>query len=406
MQRVVRDAKARIRSFVENLEDIRYENQRKVLRAFQEARVGSHCFFDSTGYGYHDGGRDALEAIFATVFCTDSALVRPMIVSGTHAITLCLSLVQPGEELVSLSGAPYDTLQTVIGTRGSSANSLIQRGVLYKEVPLHPEGSLDFEAIERTVSCKTKMVLLQRSRGYSARPSILVEQISKVCALVKRINPQCIFFVDNCYGEFVELREPTEVGADLMAGSLIKNPGGTLAPSGGYIVGKRELVFHCGERLTAPGLGAALGPTFGLMRPLMQGFFVAPHMVGEALYGAILASAVFTALGYATSPKVGEERTDIIQMIEFGSKEKLLAFCHEIQRCSPVDSHCTPIPSEMPGYEDPVVMAGGTFIQGSSLELSADAPLRPPYRGFLQGGMGREHIEIALSEVVATFKDL
>lgn len=375
-------------------------NQKKVLEAFHTAKISSDCFSDSTGYGYHDLGRDALENVFRLVFKAEAALVRPQIVSGTHAINLCLSLLQPGDELISLSGTPYDTLLQVIGVKGAAKTSLIKRGIRYREVALDAQGHLDWEGIAAAVTKNTRMVMLQRSRGYSWRPSIAIDDIAQAFKIVKDINPDCICFVDNCYGEFVELVEPVEVGADIMAGSLIKNPGGGLAPSGGYIVGRKELVEQCGECLTAPGIGAKLGPTFNLTRPLLQGFFLAPHVVGQALRGAVLAAQVFHDLGYRVSPLPEEPRTDVIQAIELQSREKLLAFCKAVQQAAPVDAHFTPIPELMPGYDDEVVMAAGTFIQGASIELSADAPLRPPYIAYFQGGLTIEHIELALESIV------
>ncbi len=397
---VVADAKRKIIPYCEKLESVRLLNQKKVLDAFHQARVGTHCFTDSTGYGYHDEGRECLERVFATVFKTPAALVRPQIVSGTHAITLCLSLLGVGEELVSISGAPYDTLQQVIGSKGASKRSLINRGIHYQEVALKEDGHLDMVEIANTVTTKTRMVLLQRSRGYSWRPAISIADIKTAFAVVHEKNPNCICFVDNCYGEFVELLEPTEVGAQLVAGSLIKNPGGTLAPSGGYIVGQMDLVHECAEALTAPGIGAKVGPTFGLIRPLLQGFFMAPHIVGQAIMGAILVSQVFSDLGYQVSPLPHELRTDIIQAIRLEQEQKLLAFCRGIQKASPIDAQFMPVPDSMPGYEDPIVMAGGTFIQGSSLELSADAPVREPYIVYMQGGSSLEQVEIAMESVI------
>ncbi|NLM69660.1 MAG: hypothetical protein GX177_06620 [Firmicutes bacterium] len=399
---IIEAAKAKVQDQWSALAEVSKLNQAKVLTAFQECRVGAHCFTDSTGYGYHDLGRDALENVYKTVFKTEAALVRPQIVSGTHAINLCLSILNAGDQLISISGTPYDTLQQVIGTKGSTRTSLIKRGVEYQEVPLTAEGKLDYDLIAKTVTKDTRMVMLQRSRGYSWRPSITIEEIKKAFAIVKSINPDCICFVDNCYGEFAELQEPTEVGANLIAGSLIKNPGGGLAPSGGYIVGDADLVELCSEYLTAPGIGAEVGPTFNMIRELMQGFFIAPHVVGQALRGAILASQVFQDLGYEVSPLPTEKRTDIIQAIKLNSRDKLLAFCRAIQFAAPIDSQFAPIPEDMPGYDDQIVMAGGTFIQGSSIELSADAPVKEPYIVYLQGGLCLEHVELALEAVIKT----
>ncbi len=396
MKTMIKQAKQVIEEYFEPIEQIVLANQEKVLKAFHQARVGSHCFGDSTGYAYSDPGRESLEEIYAAIFRGESALVRPQIASGTHAISLCLSILEPGDELVSISGAPYDTLQVVIGVKGDSKRSLIHRGIQYREVPLLPDGSLDYEGIKESITSSTRMAILQRSRGYSWRPSISIAQIAEAARIVKRKNPDCILFVDNCYGEFVEQYEPLEAGVDLIAGSLIKNPGGTLAVSGGYIAGRADLVELCSEILTAPSLGSKIGPTFGLTRQLMHGLFLAPHVVGEALYGAILAAQVFSSLGFPVSPLPNERRTDIVQAIRFKSKEQLLAFCHGIQKAGPVDAHYMPIPSDMPGYTDQVVMAGGTFIQGSSIELSADGPLREPYTGYLQGAISRQHAEIGI----------
>ena len=394
---MIKQAKEQIREYVLPLEEVVLANQEKVLKAFHAARVGSHCFNDSTGYAYADQGRESLEEVYAHVFKAEAALVRPQIASGTHAISLCLSILESGEELVSVSGAPYDTLQAVIGTRGDSPRSLVKRGIRYREIPLQEDGTLDFTAISTGITSNTKMAILQRSRGYSWRPSISIAQIAQAVKTIKKANPNCIVFVDNCYGEFVEYYEPLEAGADLIAGSLIKNPGGTLAVSGGYICGREDLVGLCAEILTAPSLGDKIGPTFGLTRQLMHGFFLAPHVVGEAVYGAILASQVFQNLGFKVAPLPEQARTDIVQAIKFGSKEELLSFCNGIQKAAPIDAHYQPVPSPMPGYVDEVVMAGGTFIQGSSIELSADGPLREPYIGYLQGGMSRQHVQIGLS---------
>lgn len=397
---IVQQAKAKIQGQWEKASQISRFNQAKVLRAFQQNRVGTHCFSDSTGYGYHDLGREALENVYKSVFKTEAALVRPQIVSGTHAISLCLSILNAGDHLISLSGPPYDTLQQVIGTRGVARASLIKRGIQYEEIPLTLEGRLDLDQIKEKVSKDTRMVMIQRSRGYSWRPSLTVTEIGEAFRIVKGINPGCICFVDNCYGEFAEFYEPSEVGANLLAGSLIKNPGGGLAPSGGYIVGDQVLVELCSEYLTAPGLGSRLGPTFNLTRQLLQGLFIAPHVVGQALKGAILAAQVFLDLGYEVSPLPDEARTDIIQAIKLNSREKLEAFCRIVQETSPVDAQVVPIPAPMPGYDDQVIMAGGTFIQGSSIELSADGPLREPYIAYLQGGLSLEHIELVLDALV------
>ena len=389
-------AKEKIIPYLTPVNEIALANQEKVLKAFHAARVGSHCFTDSTGYAYSDQGRETLEEVYANVFRAEAALVRLQIVSGTHAISICLSILEPGEELLSASGAPYDTLQAVIGVRGDSPRSLTKRGIIYKEVPLRDDLSLDLTGITAAVSANTKMVMLQRSRGYSWRPALRISDLAEAVRAIRAKNSECIIFVDNCYGEFVEYFEPLEVGVDLIAGSLIKNPGGTLATSGGYIAGREDLVNLCGEILTAPSLGSKLGAMFGVTREILHGLFLAPHVVGEAVSAAILAAQVFSDLGYAVSPEAQDTRSDIVQAIRFNSKEELLRFCHGIQKAAPIDAHYMPVPSLMPGYVHEVVMAGGTFIQGSSIELSADAPLREPYIGYLQGGMSRQHAEIGL----------
>ena len=394
--KIIRDAKEKVAQYFGPVEEIALANQEKVLKAFHGARVGSHCFTDSTGYAYSDLGRETLEEVYARLLRAEAALVRPQIVSGTHAISICLSILEPGEELLSASGTPYDTLQAVIGVRGDSPRSLIKRGIVYKEVPLQEDFSLDLAGISAAVTTKTKIVMLQRSRGYSWRPALRISDLAEAVRAIREKNSHCIIFVDNCYGEFVEYFEPLEVGVDLIAGSLIKNPGGTLAASGGYIAGREDLVDLCAEILSAPSLGNKLGAMFGLTRQLLHGLFLAPHVVGEAVCGAILAAQVFTELGYAVSPRAHELRSDIVQAIKFKSQEELLQFCHGIQKAAPVDAHYMPVPSLMPGYVHEVVMAGGTFIQGSSIELSADAPLREPYIGYLQGGMSRQHAQIGL----------
>ena len=331
----IREAKEKSRPYFEAVEEVALANQEKVLSAFHAVRVGSHCFTDSTGYAYSDPGREALEAVYAHVFRADAALVRPQIASGTHAISLCLSILEPGEELVSVTGAPYDTLQAVIGVRGHSPRSLVNRGISYSEVPLLDDGTIDLASIARKITPKTKMAILQRSRGYSWRPSLTIDELAAAINAIRSSNPTCIIFVDNCYGEFVEFYEPLEAGADLIAGSLIKNPGGTLAVSGGYIAGREDLVQLCAEILTAPSLAGKIGPTFGLTRQLLQGLFLAPHVVGEAVSGAILASQLFESLGYAVSPLPFERRTDIVQAIRFHSRDELLRFCHGIQKRHP-----------------------------------------------------------------------
>ncbi len=401
VKQLIHEAKQVVRPKWDEIENTKLANQARVLRAFQDHQVSEYHFAGSTGYGYNDSGRETIEAMYAQIFGGEAALVRPQLVSGTHAIATCLAaLLEPGDELVSLTGAPYDTLQQVIGIKGDLPRSLMRQGITYKEVPLDEDGRWSKEGILSTVTPETKMALIQRSRGYSWRPALSVDEIGVIVSLVKQVNPEIIVFVDNCYGEFVETREPCQVGADLIAGSLIKNPGGGLVAGGGYVVGTDVLIETVADRMTAPGLGSRLGPTFGLNRWILQGLWMAPHAVGEALAGAVLAAKVMEDIGYPVSPRWNEPRGDIVQAIEMSTKEALLAFCQGIQAASPVDSFVQPVPGDMPGYEDPVIMAGGTFIQGSSIELSADGPLRPPYIAYLQGGLCKEHVELALQKVV------
>ena len=371
-------------------------NTRKVLDAMRELKVSDAHFKTSTGYAYGDIGREKLDELFAKIFKSESALVRTQFVSGTHALaTVLFGILRPGDELISLTGAPYDTMQTVIGHAVNSKGSLKEFGVGYREIEL-TDGAAYFDAIKNSVTKKTKLALIQKSRGYSSRRTLTVDDIEKICATVKSVNPNCAVFVDNCYGEFVETREPIEVGADIAAGSLIKNIGGGLAPTGGYIVGKKNLVELASYRLTAPGMGNELGASLGTPRLLYQGLFIAPHVTAQALKGAIFAAGIFSKLGYKTFPAVNEIRGDIIQAVELNSPEKLTAFCRAIQSFSPVDSFAAPEAWDMPGYEDKVIMAAGTFVQGASIELSADGPFRPPYAVYFQGGLTFEHAVIAI----------
>lgn len=372
-------------------------NQWKVIAAFQKHRVSDFHFAGSTGYGYNDLGRETLDAVYAEVFGAEAALVRPHFASGTHTIAAALfGVLRPGDELLYITGRPYDTLHKVIGREGDATGSLREWGIAYREVELLPDGSVNWAEVERAIGPRTKVVGIQRSRGYSWRRSFTVAEIGEMVSRVKRLKPEAIVFVDNCYGEFAEEREPTECGVDLMAGSLIKNPGGGLAASGGYIVGKREYVELAAHRLTAPGLGFEIGAMLGETRPIFQGLFLAPHMVGQALKGAVLAAALFERLGYVTRPGWQEARPDIIQAIRFQDRQKLIDFVQGIQAAAAVDAHVVPEASEMPGYEHPVIMAAGTFIQGGSLELSADAPIREPYIAYLQGGLTYSHVKLAL----------
>ncbi|WP_370640549.1 aminotransferase class I/II-fold pyridoxal phosphate-dependent enzyme [Salipaludibacillus sp. CUR1] len=377
------------------------ENQRKVLKAFKEHGVSEFHFQSSTGYGYDDTGRETLEKVYAQVFGTEAAIVRPQIVSGTHAISTALfGVLRPGDELMYITGKPYDTLEEVIGVRGEKGSgSLIDFGVDYKEIPLK-DNEIDKEAIRQQLSAKTKVIGIQRSKGYENRPSFTVKQIEEMIEFVKSISPEVIVFVDNCYGEFVEVKEPTDAGADLAAGSLIKNPGGGIAKTGGYIAGRKKLIDQCGSRLTAPGIGLEGGASLNTLLDMYQGFFLAPHVVNEALKGAMFTSRFLSEAGMVTEPRWDEKRTDLIQAVSFPNKEAMISFCQAIQGASPVDAHVKPHPSYMPGYEDDVIMAAGTFIQGASIELSADGPIRPPYTAYVQGGLTFEHIKIAVTDAV------
>ena len=380
----------------QRVDEISELNTLKILSAMRRLKVSDAHFKTSTGYAYGDIGREKLDELFAEIFFAQAALVRTQFVSGTHALATALfGILRPGDELVSLTGAPYDTLQTVIGHVHASRGSLKEFGVDYRELPL-VNGKVDLPAIKNFITPKTRMALIQRSRGYSMRKPLTTADIEKICAAVKAVNPNCVTFVDNCYGEFVETCEPVEVGADMAAGSLIKNIGGGLAPTGGYIVGKRELVELASYRLTAPGMGNELGASLGTPRLLYQGLFIAPHVTAQALKGAIFAAGIFSKLGYKTSPLPTEIRGDIIQAIELNSAERLIKFCRAIQSFSPVDSFAAPEPWDMPGYEDQVIMAAGTFVQGASIELSADAPIREPFAVYLQGGLTFEHAAIGI----------
>jgi cystathionine beta-lyase family protein involved in aluminum resistance len=388
------------------VEEISERNTLKVLEAMRRLKISDAHFKSSTGYAYGDIGREKLDELFTAVFCAEAALVRTQFVSGTHALATALfGVLRPGDELVSLTGEPYDTLQTVIGHAHAAKGSLKEFGIGYRELPLI-DGKVDVAAIKHFITPKTKMALIQRSRGYSMRAPLTTADIEQICAAVKAVNPACVTFVDNCYGEFVETREPIEVGADMTAGSLIKNIGGSLAPTGGYIVGKRDLVELASYRLTAPGMGDELGASLGTPRLLYQGLFMAPHVTAQALKGAIFAAGIFSKLGYKIHPLPNDIRGDIIQAIELRSADKLIKFCQAIQKFSPVDSFASPEPWDMPGYEDKVIMAAGTFVQGASIELSADAPLREPYTVYLQGGLTFEHATIGILGAAQELKDL
>ena len=371
----------------EEIDKIAEYNQAKVTLAMQKNRVSAECFAGSTGYGYNDMGRETLEAVYATCFNTEAALVRPQITCGTHALAIALSAnLLPGDELLSPVGKPYDTLEEVIGIR-ESACSLKEYGVSYRQVDLLEDGTFDYENIKKAINEKTKLVTIQRSKGYQSRPSFSVKQIGELIKFVKEVKPEVICMVDNCYGEFVEIIEPSDLGADMIVGSLIKNPGGGLAPIGGYICGKQKCIDRCAYRLSAPGLGQEVGASLDTMRSLYQGFFMAPTVVAGALKGAIFAANLYETLGFKVVPNSTESRHDIIQAVELGSGEKMVAFCKGIQAAAPVDSYVSPEPYAMPGYNCDVVMAAGAFIQGSSIELSADGPIPEPYTIFFQGGL-------------------
>ena len=389
-----------------HIEDVAEANTLKVLDAMRECRVSDAHFNTTTGYAYDDIGRGKLEELYAKIFGAERALVRTQFVSGTHALaTVLFGILRPGDELVSLTGKPYDTMQTVIGYDNPSPGSLKEFGVLYNELPM-VAGKVDMAHIKDVITDKTKMVEIQRSRGYSMRSPLSIEDIRAITAEVHRIKPDCICFVDNCYGEFVDYEEPTQAGADIMAGSLIKNPGGGIAPTGGYIVGRDDLVELASYRLTAPGMGDELGASLSNNRLLFQGLFLAPHVVSQAIKGAIFAAGMFAKLGYKTLPLPTEVRGDIIQAIELGSADKLIAFCGGIQKYSPVDSFAAPEPWDMPGYADKIIMAAGTFVQGASIEFSADGPLREPYNVYLQGGLTFEHAIIGIMGAAQAVLDL
>jgi len=382
----------------EELDNIKEYNQYKVLKAFQDNRVSDSHFTYSTGYGYGDIGRDTLDRVYADVFGAEDCLVRPHIVSGTHAISTALfGNLKPGDTLLSVTGKPYDTLEKIIGIR-EGEGSLSQYGVKYRQIDLDHKGNFNYDEIEKILreGNSIRMVEIQRSTGYGWRPSLTIDKIKEVISFIKGINSSIICFVDNCYGEFIDTAEPTQVGADIIAGSLIKNPGGGIAPTGGYIAGKAEYVEKSSYRLTAPGIGRECGSTFGVMRQLFQGLFLAPHVTMEALKGAIFCSKLFQKIGYEVSPRPEDQRSDIIQAIKFNDKDALIAFCQGIQKGSPIDSFVSAEPWDMPGYSDQVIMAAGAFIQGASIELSADAPIRPPYIAYLQGGLTYEHTKIGL----------
>ncbi len=380
-------------------------NQLKVIKAMQDNKVSEACLLGTTGYGYNDLGRDTLEAVYASVFHTEDALVRPQITCGTHALALALmSNLRPGDELLSPVGKPYDTLEEVIGIRPSKG-SLAEYGITYKQVDLLADGSFDYDNIKKAVNEKTKLVTIQRSKGYQTRPTLSVQKIGELISFIKGIKPDVICMVDNCYGEFVERLEPTDVGADMAVGSLIKNPGGGLAPIGGYIVGKKECVENAAYRLTSPGLGKEVGASLGILKDFYQGLFLAPTVTAGALKGAVFAANAYKKLGFAVVPDSTQSRHDIIQAVTFGTPEGVIAFCKGIQAAAPVDSFVTPEPWDMPGYDSKVIMAAGAFVSGSSIELSADGPIKPPYAVYFQGGLTYEHARFGIMKTLQSIAD-
>lgn len=397
LEKIIHEVEAEIKHLHEEIDARIDRNQFRVLSSFQSKRVSDSHFNPSTGYGYDDIGRDTLEEIYAEVFGGEAGLVRPQIISGTHAISTALfGILRPGDELLYITGKPYDTLEEIVGIRGNGVGSLKEYGIDYNTVLLTENGQIDYEAVEKAIQPNTKMIGIQRSKGYENRPSFTIAQMKEMIEFVKEIKPDVVVFVDNCYGEFVEELEPCHVGADLIAGSLIKNPGGGLVKTGGYIVGKEELVEACSYRLTAPGIGKEAGATLYSLQEMYQGFFMAPHTVGQALKGAILTAATLEKLGMNTNPRWDAVRTDLIQSVQFDDRDKMVAFCQAVQYASPINSHVTPYPSYMPGYEDDVIMAAGTFIQGASIELTADGPTRPPFVAYVQGGLTYSHVKIAI----------
>lgn len=397
LKQVVENVEQQIKPIHEKIDQRIEENQFRVLQSYQKHRVSDSHFIPSTGYGYDDIGRDTLEKIYADVFGGEAGLVRPQIISGTHAISIALfGVLRPGDELLYITGKPYDTLEEIVGIRGSGIGSLKEFNIDYNAVLLNSEGKVDFAAVKHAIKPNTKMIGIQRSKGYANRPSFTINEIKEMISFVKSIKEDLVVFVDNCYGEFVEDIEPCHVGADLMAGSLIKNPGGGIVKTGGYIVGKKQWVEACSYRMTSPGIGAEAGASLYSLQEMYQGFFLAPHVVGQALKGAVFTSAILEHFMMNTDPKWDANRTDLIQSVQFDDPNKMIEFCQAIQFSSPINSYVTPYPSYMPGYEDDVIMAAGTFIQGASIELSADGPIRPPYTAYVQGGLTYSHVKIAV----------
>jgi len=402
----VNKAEEELKDIFDPLDDIMAFNQYKVLLAFQENRVSSSHFAWNTGYGFNDLGREMLERVYASIFKTEDALVRPLMVNGTHALSLTLTgILRPGDELIYCTGRPYDTLEEVIGIRGEGKGSLKDFGITYKQVELNEDGRIDLDALKNAISPATKMVCIQRATGYGWRRGITIAEIEKCTSFVKSINPNIICMADNCYGEFVDIKEPTEVGIDVLAGSLIKNPGGGIVVGGGYIVGKADLIEMISYRMTTPASGAECGLMYDQTRSMFQGLFMAPKVVNAATRGAILCTKVFQNLGYEVCPKPDDTRSDIISAIKLLSPEAVIAFGEGIQAAAPIDAHITPIPWEIPGYGDPIIMAAGTFIQGSTIELSADAPIREPYIAYFQGGLTYEHSKFGVAKALQALYD-
>lgn len=400
LKELIIDVEKELRPYFDQIEHNALIAQEHVLDAFHEVKITESDLIGTTGYGYDDVGRDHLEDVYSKVFKAEDSLVRPQIISGTHAITLALnSQLKYGDELLYITGTPYDTLLEVIGINGNGIGSFIEQGITYREVPLK-QNEIDINAVLENINENTKVIAIQRSKGYSSRPSLTIAQIEQAIKAIKETYPDKIVFVDNCYGEFVEDKEPIEIGADLIAGSLIKNPGGGLAKIGGYISGKADLIERCAYRLTAPGIGKEAGASLGSLPEMYQGFFLAPHVVSQSLKGALFTSRLLEKLNMTTTPHYQDKRTDIIQSVTFETKEQMIAFCQSIQHASPINAHFSPMPSYMPGYEDDVIMAAGTFIQGSSIELTADGPIRPPYEAYIQGGLTYEHVKIAITRAV------
>ena len=403
---LVDNCEQEIKPWFDELDDVLAYNQYKVLAAFQKNGISDRHFSWNTGYGYDDAGREAMEKVYADVFHAEAALVRPLIVNGTHALSLALTgVLRPGDKLIYSTGAPYDTLEETIGIRGKGKGTLMDFGIAYEQVELTPSGDIDFDALAKAITPETRVVGLQRATGYAWRKAITIDQIEEWAAFVHGIDPNLICFVDNCYGEFLHVKEPTDVGADIMAGSLIKNPGGGLALTGGYVAGRADLIENVSYRLTTPGVGGECGLTFGQARTMLQGLFIAPKTVNGAVKGAILCAKAFEKLGYDVCPEPSDTRSDIIQAVRLGTPEKVLAFCKGIQEAAPIDAHVAPVPVETPGYEDPVVMAAGAFVQGSSIELSADAPMREPYAVYFQGGLTYEHSRFGVIKALQEIAD-